>query len=279
MFSLAAYICFKAFGLIKDNRSQAPNTPSATQLPKLDACLFVVAALPFGVIASELWRGLQNPLLLGIYLVFLVASFGFLIFRQKDSAAPTTTATLILVVLACLALAAGLPQALLILCALAFLKANCPASAKPFILLGIGAGFAFGRLGFDTWRDVLGASFTTTENFGTNVAAAAVAPATMAIVAMVGLACIFYLTSLYAQNSTARYDIDKEERDILFLRSRGINELEAAILAKIAQGSTGPQIARSMHYSLGAINSLRAHAYSALNIHNKQELLGLLKRD
>ena len=279
MFSLAAYICFKAFGLIKDNRSQAPNTPSATQLPKLDACLFVVAALPFGVIAGELWRGLQNPLLLGIYLVFLVASFGFLIFRQKDSAAPTATATLILVVLACLALAAGLPQALLILCALAFLKANCPASAKPFILLGIGAGFAFGRLGFDTWRDVLGASFTTTENFGTNVAAAAVAPATMAIVAMDGLACIFYLTSLYAQNSTARYDIDKEERDILFLRSRGINELEAAILAKIAQGSTGPQIARSMHYSLGAINSLRAHAYSALNIHNKQELLGLLKRD
>ncbi len=278
MLSLAAYICFKVFSLVKCEM-QATAETDTTRLPMPDTCLFVVAALPFGVIAGELWRGLQNPLLLAIYLVFLIASIAFFAYRQKGSATPKVIAVLCLTILACLAIIAGLPHALLILCALAFLGINRPASAKAFIILGIGTGFAFGRLGFDTWRDLLGASFTTTESFGTNVAAAAVAPAIIAIVAVLSLACIFYLTSLYAHNNTACYDASKEERDILFLRSRGINELEAAILAKIAQGSTGPQIARSMHYSPGAVNSLRAHAYRALNVHSKQELMELLNQN
>lgn len=276
--SLAAYICFKVFSLVKCEM-QATAETDTTRLPMPDTCLFVVAALPFGVIAGELWRGLQNPLLLAIYLVFLIASIAFFAYRQKGSATPKVTAVFCLAILASLAIAAGLPHALLILCALAFFGVNRPASAKAFIILGIGAGFAFGRLGFDTWRDLLGASFTTTESFGTNVAAAAVAPAIIAIAAVLSLACIFYLTSLYTHNNTACYDASKEERDILFLRSRGINELEAAILAKIAQGSTGPQIARSMHYSPGAVNSLRAHAYRALNVHSKQELMELLSQN
>ncbi len=276
-FSLVAYCLFKMLGVLKSTNRKP--SAGATPLPRMEAYLFALAAFPFGVIAGELWRGLQNPLLLAVYVIFLAAALVLYASQNRREDKPGVASIACLTALAAIAIAAGIPHALLILCALMFLKGKTPAHSQAFIIIGIGAGFSLGRLGFDTWRDILGASFTTTESFGTNVASAAAGPALMIVIAVLGLASFLYLISLYRNEMKLSFDLDKEERDILLLRSKGVNELEALVLAKIAQGKTGPQIARELHYSLGTINGLRSHAYQVINVHSKQELIDLLNQD
>ncbi|MDO4854718.1 MAG: LuxR C-terminal-related transcriptional regulator [Coriobacteriia bacterium] len=270
-FSLVAYCLFKAFGALKSKSLEAG--AGAAPLPKMEACLFVLAAFPFGVITGELWRGLQNPLLLAVYVIFLAATLVLYASHNREKDRASVTSFVCLDILTAIAIAAGIPHALLILCALALLKGRAPTCAQAFMVIGIGTGLSLGRLGFDTWRDILGASFTTTESFGANVASAAAGPALMIVITMLGLASFSYLVSLYKSEGDLGFSLDKEERDILLLRSKGVNELEALVLAKIAQGKTGPQIARELHYSLGTINGLRSHAYQAINVHSKQELV------
>lgn len=244
-----------------------------------DCLLCVGATVPFGVISGELWRGLQNPLLLGIYIVFLIVTC-VLIFKEETRKLYSRKLSfgLFALILVLIAIAADVPHALLLLF-LVFVLVGATSNQQsfvPFALCGFGLGLSFGRLGFDMWRDYLGTYFTTTESFGVNVATAALGPAFMVVVAVVGLACLLYLTSLYGASETSLSDSTKEERDVLLLRGKGINELEALVLVKIAEGMTGPQIARSLNYSLGAINSLRAHGYRTLDVHSKQELKALL---
>ncbi len=277
LFSLLAFVGPKALELTKTSDEQAKAFTATSFLSNMDKILFALASLPLGVIAGELWRGLQNPLLLVIYVCFFIFAFVLMASVGTKQALAKSASVLCFIILVGIATVADIPHALLILCAFVFLQTRVIKAARPYIILGLGAGFSLGRLGFDAWRDLLGTSFTTTESFGTNIASAALAPALMAVLAVIGLACILYLNSLYSSTNQTAINSNKEERDVLFLRSKGINELEALILAKIAQGMTGPQIARSLHYSLGAVNSLRAHGYRTLAIHSKQELVDLLK--
>lgn len=244
-----------------------------------DCLLCIGAAVPFGVISGELWRGLQNPLLLSVYVVFLVVAC-VVVFKgdARRLYSGKLLCGLLALILVLIAIAADIPHALLLLFLILVLvgATSNQRGFVPFALCGFGLGLSFGRLGFDMWRDYLGAYFTTTESFGVNVATAALGPAFMVVVAFVGLACLLYLASLYGVPETSLADSTKEERDVLLLRGKGINELEALVLVKIAEGMTGPQIARSLNYSLGAINSLRAHGYRALDVHSKQELKALL---
>ena len=275
--SLIIYCVLKMLEAFKGT-DQEPDK-GATHPPRMEACLFALAAFPFGVIAGELWRGLQNPLLLAVYVIFLAATLVLYASQNHREYKPGVASIACLTALVAIAIVADVPHALLILCALTFLRSKMPARSQAFIIIGIGAGFSLGRLGFDTWRDILGTSFTTTESYGTNIASAAAGPALMIVIAVLGLAAFSYLVSLYKNEMDPNFDLDKEERDILLLRSKGVNELEALVLSKIAQGKTGPQIARELHYSLGTINGLRSHAYQAINVHSKQELIDLLNQD
>lgn len=257
---------------------EVPTSPESARVFQ-DCLLCIGATIPFGVISGELWRGLQNPLLLGIYIVFLVVTCMVV---SKGEARKLHSKKLFfgffVLVLVLIAIAADIPHALLLLF-LVFVSLGAASSLRhfvPFVLCGFGLGLSFGRLGFDMWRDYLGAYFTTTESFGVNVATAALGPAFMVVVAAVGLVCLLYLVSLYGTPEALLVDSTKEERGVLLLRGKGINELEALVLVKIADGMSGPQIARSLNYSLGAINSLRAHGYRTLGVHSKQELRDLL---
>lgn len=268
-------VCARRVGVLAFEEPTGPELARTFQ----DCLLCIGAAVPFGVISGELWRGLQNPLLLGIYIVFLGVVCVAIPKRKVRELFPGRLwLALFALSLISIAVVAGAPHALLLLVlALALIEAYSGwGRFAPFALCGFGIGLSFGRLGFDMWRDYLGACFTTTESFGVNVATAALGPAFMVVVAVVGLACLLYLVSLYGAPEASLADSAKEERDVLLLRGKGINEPEALVLVKIAEGMTGPQIARSLNYSLGAINSLRAHGYRVLDVHSKQELKALL---
>lgn len=63
----------------------------------------------------------------------------------------------------------------------------------------------------------------------------------------------------------------------VFLRSKGVGDLEAEVLTLSAQGYTRPQICDLLHIATGTVNSCRASAYKKLGIHSKGELLELLE--
>lgn len=65
----------------------------------------------------------------------------------------------------------------------------------------------------------------------------------------------------------------------VFLRSKGIGDLEAEVLTLSAQGYTRPQICDLLHIAAGTVNSCRASAYRKLGIHSKGELLRLLEKN
>lgn len=64
----------------------------------------------------------------------------------------------------------------------------------------------------------------------------------------------------------------------VFLRSKGVGDLEAEVLTLSAQGYTRPQICDLLHIATGTVNSCRASAYKKLGIHSKGELLKLLEK-
>ena len=61
-----------------------------------------------------------------------------------------------------------------------------------------------------------------------------------------------------------------------YLRYRGCSALEAEVLLAIVAGKTGPQIAESIHYSLGTVNRLRRRGYARMGVHSVAELRKLV---
>lgn len=61
-----------------------------------------------------------------------------------------------------------------------------------------------------------------------------------------------------------------------FLRSRGLTDTEARIVAEIAQGLSGKEIARKLAFAPGTVNAARYRGYRKLGITSKQELAELL---
>lgn len=64
-----------------------------------------------------------------------------------------------------------------------------------------------------------------------------------------------------------------------YLVGRGLNAVQTEVALRIVAGETGPQIAREMCYSLGAVNSARDAAYRLLRVHRRAQLIALLRRD
>lgn len=78
-------------------------------------------------------------------------------------------------------------------------------------------------------------------------------------------------------NAASEAPVDVSTHTKAFLRSKGVGDLEAEVLALSAQGYTRPQICDLLHIAAGTVNSCRASAYKKLGIHSKNELLRLLE--
>lgn len=70
-----------------------------------------------------------------------------------------------------------------------------------------------------------------------------------------------------------------ERRQQGYLAFRGLTDSQVSIVMLVAQGLTGPQISRRLHYAPGTINSARRRAYQILGVKNRAELVALLARE
>lgn len=70
-----------------------------------------------------------------------------------------------------------------------------------------------------------------------------------------------------------------EERCVLYLRGRGVGELQAHVLLKIALGLSTPEVCEALHVAAGTVNAYRAQGYELLGIHSSRQLADLLARD
>lgn len=69
------------------------------------------------------------------------------------------------------------------------------------------------------------------------------------------------------------------ERIMSYCAGRGATGLQGIVIARIAAGDSGRQIAHAVGYSIGSVNSARLAAYKLLGVHSRAELLELLNRD
>lgn len=68
-------------------------------------------------------------------------------------------------------------------------------------------------------------------------------------------------------------DAEREERMAHYLRARGLNETQVAVLLGIVQGQTASAIADTLGYSRGTVNSARLVGYRALGVRSRRELI------
>lgn len=96
-------------------------------------------------------------------------------------------------------------------------------------------------------------------------------------VAMVSLTGAAYLAFVCRFSYCPELPERSHGRVVHYLLARGLSEQESEVVALIAEGFTGSQIAVKMHYSLGSVNAMRLAGYRILGIHAKSELDFLLK--
>ena len=70
-----------------------------------------------------------------------------------------------------------------------------------------------------------------------------------------------------------------EDRCILYLRGRGLGELESRVVTWIASGAGTQLICSQLHVAPGTVNAYRARAYARLGVHSSRELAELLAHD
>ena len=68
------------------------------------------------------------------------------------------------------------------------------------------------------------------------------------------------------------------ERALSLLKSRGLSDIQAAVLMDVAHGRTTGEIAQARNYSTGAINSAKAAGYKMLGIHSRKGLIELISQ-
>lgn len=86
------------------------------------------------------------------------------------------------------------------------------------------------------------------------------------------------LIRLSRVNAASKAPVGVSMHTKVFLRSKGVGDLEAEVLTLSAQGYTRPQICDLLHIAAGTVNSCRASAYKKLGIHSKDELPELLEK-
>lgn len=102
------------------------------------------------------------------------------------------------------------------------------------------------------------------------------------IPAMVGYPLgVLWLASavLLPKDEIAKDILADEDRCVLYLRGRGLGELESRVVTWIASGAGTQLICGRLHVAPGTVNAYRARAYARLGVHSSRELAELLARD
>ena len=104
----------------------------------------------------------------------------------------------------------------------------------------------------------------------------------LSVAAMVGYPLgVLWLASaaLLPRDAISEGLLADEDRCVLYLRGRGLGELEASVVTWIASGAGTQLICSQLHVAPGTVNAYRARAYARLGVHSRRELAGLLARD
>ncbi|HJA29345.1 MAG TPA: LuxR C-terminal-related transcriptional regulator [Candidatus Olsenella pullicola] len=104
----------------------------------------------------------------------------------------------------------------------------------------------------------------------------------LGVAAMVGYPLgVLWLASaaLLPKDDVAEGLLADEDRCVLYLRGRGLGELEARVVTWIASGAGTQLICSRLHVAPGTVNAYRARAYARLGVHSSRELAELLARD
>lgn len=104
----------------------------------------------------------------------------------------------------------------------------------------------------------------------------------LSVAAMVGYPLgVLWLASaaLLPRDAIAEGLLADEDRCVLYLRGRGLGELEARVVTWIASGAGTQLICSRLHVAPGTVNAYRARAYARLGVHSSRELAELLARD
>ncbi len=80
-------------------------------------------------------------------------------------------------------------------------------------------------------------------------------------------------------NDMSSCAVPYEVHVLQYLQARGLSPLESKIVAGVARGDSAAMIARENTCALGTVNSARHRAYGLLEVHSKDELAELLRRD
>ena len=104
----------------------------------------------------------------------------------------------------------------------------------------------------------------------------------LSVAAMVGYPLgVLWLASaaLLPRDAISEGLLADEDRCVLYLRGRGLGELEARVVTWIASGAGTQLICDQLHVAPGTVNAYRARAYTRLGVHSSRELAELLARD
>ena len=104
----------------------------------------------------------------------------------------------------------------------------------------------------------------------------------LSVAAMVGYPLgVLWLASaaLLPRDAISEGLLADEDRCVLYLRGRGLGELEARVMTWIASGAGTQLICSRLHVASGTVNAYRARAYTRLGVHSSRELAELLARD
>lgn len=105
-------------------------------------------------------------------------------------------------------------------------------------------------------------------------------PTLYAVSSLILSFCLVVVCYLYQlRGRRAEPGASETVRSVLYLRGRGLGELEAQAASLIARGFPNDTICEFLHISPGTLNSYRFRTYSILGIHSRTELKEILDRD
>lgn len=146
------------------------------------------------------------------------------------------------------------------------------------LMFGIAAGAAIGLMEFEV-RFVTLRALDVLQ--GTLPAPFDIEFRALILVGMLFFGSIYVLYELLTgplHDSTALKEGDFQ-RIVSYCEGRGSSPLQGLVIAHIAFGESGRQIADSIGYSIGSINSARTSAYKLLGVHTRAELIDFLRSE
>lgn len=241
---------------------------------------FVFAAV-LGSVFEDTWRAATDDFTWWLQLAFLLALLVYCFVSLKSR---LLLGCVCVVLVACLA-GTGFGVRTILVCLLSasfvlLLSERGLLEAKDNMgaaLVGFGGSLIAFRPVSDYWWDVMGQSAVSASIHGGQWLLGALMPASELLFLICGLVAFVFLAMPRTHFANEEFWKNQEQSVVLYLRSRGLGELEVKTISGVLQGKANAQIARDSHYALGSVNSARWSAYRKLGIHSKKELSELLR--